>query len=303
MKKMLILVVVLLAVPAMASTVTITCSVDNTARTVTVNYASDVNLVRGFGLDLNVTGATITAISNLDPNYRIYPGQIVIDGNDVTDFNTPYVPGSLGQASVSIEMGSLYTMDVNYQSQNPDYGYKKKPKKTGTLLRFTVSGTTPVSGTVTENAARGGIVMENPNESPTVATPLCSWSIAANECLKSTAAEYAVWSNPMWNKPNCWCFRRQCRGDAMGTKVGYWVSIGDLNILKSAYGKADTVLRNVTNGICADFGHDKVGYRVSIGDLNILKSYYGKADTIARCCDLDTNCTLASGDKWNFWTN
>jgi len=306
MKKMLILVVVLLAVPVMAaSTVTITCSVDVPARTVQVSYSSNLNLIRGFGLDLNVAaGGNITAVSNLNTNYRIYPGQIVIDdSNRVTDYNTPYVPGSLGQPSVTIEMGSLYTMDPNYQYKDPNYGYNKKPAASGTLLKFTVSGTGNANGTVTENQARGGIVMEDPNESPTgLGPPLCTWSLVVpTDCLKNTATEYPVWADPMWNKPNCWCYKRNCRGDTDNTRVGFWVYSADLNLLKSAYGKADTRLRNITNGICADFGHDKVGFRVYSGDLNILKSYYAKADTRARCCDADENCTLASGDKWNFW--
>jgi len=310
MKKMLILVVALLTIPAMAApTVTITCSVNGGARTVTVGYSSsDANLVRGFGLDLNVAdGNNITAVSNLDPNYRIYPGQIVIVDGNVIDYNTPY-PGPkvlVPSATVPIEMGSLYTTDVNYAG-DPNLGYNKKPKKTGTLLKFTVSGTRSSNGTVTVNAARGGIVMENPDEDPNVTIPLCTWQITPPvDCLKQAVVPVAEWNAWVaWSKPNCWCYRRQCRGDTNGTAAfGVWVSVADFNLLKSAYNKADSTLAGVPNGICADLNHAPAfGIRVSVADLNILKSHYNRAVSRVPCCDADKNCTL-DGDKYNFWTN
>lgn len=120
-------------------------------------------------------------------------------------------------------------------------------------------------------------------------------------CLSSNAPEYNDWVN--WGEPDCWCYKRQCRGDSDGTKIGLWVYTSDLNLLKSSYGKTDTQLRGISNGICADFDHAKTGFRVYTSDLNILKSYCGKAETSVPCCDANKDCTLDAGDKYNFWTN
>jgi hypothetical protein len=269
MKKMLILVVVvLLAVPVMVSAVppsrsavTITCSV--AGRTVTVNYScdpcvADANLVRGFGLDLNVTagaGANIASLSNLDPNYRIYPGQIVIDSNHVRDYNTPY-PGPkvlVPSTSVAIEMGSLYTLDVNYAPGQPKYdpnlGYNAKPKKSGTLLKFTVSGSGSASGTVTENAARGGIVMERAAEKPIVASPPCTWSIAAPTCWDAAA----------------------CAGQSLGdADCNGKIQAPDLVKLKQSWNKSKG---QVGYNCCADF--DRNG-KVQAPDLVRLKQNWNK---------------------------
>jgi len=134
------------------------------------------------------------------------------------------------------------------------------------------------------------------------------WSFRVEECLKSSAAEYSIWTNANWNRPSCWCYQRNCRGDADGIKTGlYWVASPDLTILKAGYGKTDTVLKTISSGgvpgICADFDRAKTGlYRVASPDLTILKTYYGKSAANVPCCDIaPTDCTLAAGDKWNFW--
>ena len=124
-------------------------------------------------------------------------------------------------------------------------------------------------------------------------------------CLSSDAAEYADWVT--WGKPDCWCFKRQCRGDADGRKLGtfgFWVSMADLNLLKTCINKPDTVLQTIPGGICADLDHTAAsGYRVSDADLNIFRTYFNKRQTSVPCCDADEDCVLQSDDKYNFWTN
>ena len=278
MKKVLILLVALLTVPAMAaSNVTISCA-DDDVDTVTVSYATDPNLIRGFGLDLTVdNGRIITGVTIIDPNYRIYPGQIVIVDGNVTDYNTPYAPGSLDCNVVTVELASLYTFDANYISDS-NYGYGMQPNMSGDLLSFTVSG--DCNYTVTENATRGGVVMENPDEVPNVT--LCGGDIPP-ECYAGMA-DYAEWADA--GKPDCWCYPRQCHGDADGLKVGspftgyYYVSQADLNILISAWQVKNPPQGPGLSGNqgCADFDRAKVGspftgyYRVSQDDLNILIS-------------------------------
>jgi hypothetical protein len=176
---LLFLAAVFMTVPAMAavSNVSITCVQGTGAdiNSVTVSYASDHNLIRAFGLDITVVGANITKVVPLNANYRIYPGQPygiqIADGN-VTDYGTCYDPCDLGDANVTIEMGSLYTEDPCYAG-DANAGYGMKPTQNGTLLKFYVSASCTYA--VTKNVARGGVVMENPAEDPNVT--LCSGSV------------------------------------------------------------------------------------------------------------------------------
>jgi len=135
------------------------------------------------------------------------------------------------------------------------------------------------------------------------------------ECLKSSATGYADWVK--WRYPACWCFKRQCHGDINGLKVGLnWVQAADLSCFKSAYLKGDAVVAAITcstgttgtiGGICADLNHAKLGLnRVQAADLGLFKTYYLKGEAIVTCCDTATpagDCTLVSGDPYNFWTN
>lgn len=98
----------------------------------------------------------------------------------------------------------------------------------------------------------------------------------ATECLASTDPGYAFWAGAIANKPDCWCYRRQCRGDANGTNQGpYWVGSFDLTILKGAINKLNAQVP--AGGFCADFNHTPQGpYRVGSFDLGILKTYINK---------------------------
>jgi hypothetical protein len=172
---LLFLAAVFMTVPVMAvSNVSITCVQGTGAdiNSVTVSYASDHNLIRAFGLDITAVGANITRVVPVDANYRIYPGQIVIADGNVTSYGTCYDPCDLGDGSVTVEMGSLYTTDPCYAG-DANAGYGMKPHLTGTLLKFYVSASCTYA--VTKNVARGGVVMENPAEDPNVT--LCSGSV------------------------------------------------------------------------------------------------------------------------------
>ena len=93
-------------------------------------------------------------------------------------------------------------------------------------------------------------------------------------CFPCTHPDYFEWLYV--GKPDCWCYPRQCHGDADGLSEGksnYWVAINDLTILRNAWAKPLGSL--VGNEICADFDHTSEGkklYRVAINDLTILKN-------------------------------
>jgi parallel beta-helix repeat protein len=120
-------------------------------------------------------------------------------------------------------------------------------------------------------------------------------------CLSYEASEHADWA--AWGAPDCWCYERQCRGDADGVTMGpYWVGGPDLALFNSAYQKTDDNLPE--GGICADLDHQKMGpYRVGSSDLGIFQQYYLKTEANVPCCDADEDCVLDPNDDYNFWTN
>jgi hypothetical protein len=92
-------------------------------------------------------------------------------------------------------------------------------------------------------------------------------------------------------RPVCWCYPRQCIGDADGrtpqTKAPYyWVTDDDLTILKSGWMK--TVAQMSGDDICADIDRDSPQtkapyYRVTDEDLTILKANWMVAGLPVSC--------------------
>jgi len=323
MKKLiLVLAILLVAVPAFAAPDVNLVQVG--ANKVEIRYtgADPCALLRGIALRIDVcTPGDVCEILNYKVGesnsitgrgYGIYPAKISIPadfndaniawGNPLADQTDPGAGDQeLPSSSFVLEFGSLYS-PVADKNQAPIY-------PDGNLCTLVVrcnGATTNLNIKMTdEDTYRGGVVLENGTTIDvnktlpfTCAQPKC---FADNNMADHN--EYNTWVN--WKEPNCWCYKRQCRGDADGKKSGlYWVAVSDLNLLKAAMSKTDTVLRNKTNGICADFDHKKSGlYRVAVADLNILKAYMSKTETKVPCCDLDKNCILVPADKWNFWMN
>jgi hypothetical protein len=283
MRKMILaLVVVLLAAPAWAD-VAITLVPEGDG-VVAVNYDStgETDLVRAFALDISVTGGTITAVTDYavgDDNsgYGIFPANfsrfITVDGQtgEVADWGVEgYTPvadvddtgaaGGLGDAAITIEMGSLY------DTMAPG---------TGTLCKVVVDGGTAISATV--NAVRGGIVLENAAQA-TLDASGCTDVPLASECFPSDNAHYNDWV--LLGSPSCWCAAPdgsgyQCDGDVDGVDSGfparYRVYLGDLNTLVDNWQKK---AGDATLNPCADIDHADSGfparYRVYLNDLNIL---------------------------------
>ena len=114
----------------------------------------------------------------------------------------------------------------------------------------------------------------------------------SSDCLPSCHADYSEWVAA--GKPGCWCYDRQCHGDADhlaggSAKAGYYyVGPTDLNILVPSWLLREPPfgagIASVENGICADFAHDQGGsskngfYRVGPTDLNILVASWLKTE-------------------------
>jgi hypothetical protein len=153
----LAVVLVLLAASPSAAIVVLNCTdLGNGVVELSYDATQEASRVRAFSLDVRVSAGIITSIGNLNPDYCIYAGSIIFDEyGEVVDWGTPIAdssyPGTLsglGTGGMTIEMGSLYVGEVN------------APPSTGVLLTFTVSAECDV--TVTENAARGGVILEEP---------------------------------------------------------------------------------------------------------------------------------------------
>ena len=223
MKKMIfVLAVLFVTAPAMAGVVV---EVVDLAAGCQVNINYDANAtgdIRAFGLEISADGGcTIDAVGGLSTEYNIYPGSIVIVDNEVNDPGTPVASG-LGTSTVVLEMGSLEVSGA----------------ASGTLCTLTLSGACNVS--IAENAARGGVVMEDV-------------LVDADATLKGGAVTSCA--------PACWtdC---QLLGDA---NMSDSVNIADLGALKAAW--LSTPASPNWNE-CADF--DRSG-GVNIADLGKLK--------------------------------
>ena len=173
MKKILLALVALMfaAAPAWAA-VTITAEADGCVVTVGFDALTEANLVRAFSLDIQLDNdANILEVDDtINADYYIFPGTIQIDASgNVTSYGTAVgevsdspdtLPG-LDSNGVTIEMASLYA-PVGLGSPNA-------PDPCGPLVILTVDKNTCI--TISGNVARAGntgVVMENPDDNPTV---------------------------------------------------------------------------------------------------------------------------------------
>lgn len=297
MKRTLVaLLAVMLTAPAWAGVaITVTDLGDGV---VGIDY-SGTELVRAFALDITVDAGTIDAISGFavgDDNngYGIFPASfsrnIVVDPvtGDVSDWavegygpvadaGDPGALGGLGTNGITIEMGSLYDT--------------KAPALSGRLCVITTSE--PCKVTVTTNATRGNVVLEDASEAVVDMA-------GATEIQIAGVGGYTGPQPEQWNsvgQPDCWLASlnpRQCHGDADGASQGknkFWVSTVDLDVLIASWNKTFAELDGQTVGgiplICGDFDHvsqGKQGFRVSTNDLDILIANWQAADAPAPDC-------------------
>ena len=295
MRKMFfVLVVAMLTTPVWAA-VTITAT-DLGEGVVAIDYSSDeIELVRAFALDITVDAGTIDAISDFavgDDNngYGIFPANfsryITVDPvtgevsdwsvagySPVADGNDPGALGGLGTNGITIEMGSLYDTMA--------------PATQGRLCTVTCSETCLL--TVTTNATRGNVVLEDASEAAMDLTGATNVQITIGAIASYTGPQMDEWVAV--GEPDCWCAGinpRQCHGDADGASEGknlYWVSTNDLDILIEAWNKPLVLLTG--NQICADFDHLSEGkneYRVSTNDVEILIANWQLVDAPAPDC-------------------
>ena len=286
-KIVLALLVLLLAVPAMA-TVEVRCAQVSDTKQVVVTYdVDDGNDFRAFGIKISVdNGASISNIDVNEADYWVFPGSIDInEAGEVNDVGSAIA--AQDSNSFILEMGSLYKV-------GSDEDHNTVPPTSGQLCSFYVSGDCNVA--IDNDAPRGGVVMEDIDKTfaPGYVT-LVGCQVTIDYCFPEGHTDFQAWLDA--GEPNCWCGSgRQCHGDVDdafegGTKVGiYYVGTGDLAILLNAWEVLEPNggqnypggpgIASITNGICADIDHTteggtKVGiYHVGTGDLAILLNYW-----------------------------
>jgi beta-lactam-binding protein with PASTA domain len=113
-------------------------------------------------------------------------------------------------------------------------------------------------------------------------------------CYGTGDPNYANWIDPNIHRPTCWCYPRQCHGDADGKKTGsglsgyMYVSQPDLDIMSAGWQIKDPPkgpgIANLTvSGVpvaCGDFARNKTGsalagyMRISQPDLDKMSLYW-----------------------------
>jgi hypothetical protein len=293
----LALAVLLLAAPVWAD-VTITLE-DLGEGKIAVNYdaTSEAGLVRAFALDISATDGNIIDINDFaigDDNggFGIFPGtfaaaNVVVNpgtgqvDNWAVDGYSPVAPagdpdalGDIPGPGITVEMGSLYDTAA--------------PAKSGLLCTITVDGNV-TQVCVAGNAIRGNVVLETAAEATLVLGDCLP--MGSPDCILPGHPDYDEWVG--MGKPECWCNKRQCYGDADGEKEGgaktgfFYVHYDDLGVLLAAWNVKEPTkgpgIGTVTGpgpkftpGICADFARDQEGgaktgyFRVHYNDLGIL---------------------------------
>ncbi|MCK4751948.1 MAG: hypothetical protein KAS75_00780 [Planctomycetes bacterium] len=278
-----LLAVLLISVPALA-TVTITATQIGSTNQVAITYvaSSEPNLVRAFGLDITVTAGTIEGISDyntgecdsVNKGYGIFPGNIDVNTSDgsINDACSPVAPsddpgalGGLGTSGITIEMGSLY-VDAN------------APGNSGTLCILTLGlcpSETSATVNIAENTARGGVVLEDPSQDPTVNTVPGAVTVSCECYIGPDLTEWRAVGSP-----DSWCYDRQCHGDASGStetigKGTFHVGYVDLGIFIDGWtdGGSDV------NVMASDFTHSsetigKGTFRVGYEDLDVFIGFW-----------------------------
>jgi hypothetical protein len=298
MKRMMAILVLVVAVPAMA-VVNFTATDAGSGKLTIAYTTTDGDLPRGVAIRVGLSdGAVVdtTAAVVVDPAFNAF-----IDWAYSNPLN--YQVGNGNPLALATAAGALtadasdFSISMGVLDQT---GAQKAGPASATLITIQLKKGTADQTTVTltGDTLRGpasGVVgsVLTSNLPQTVVVKFVS------DCIKSTASFYADWV--AWGKPACWCFERQCRGDINGKNDGvavkYWVSGTDLTLFKAAYAKSDADLKLVSGGICSDLNHKADGvavkYRASGTDLGIFKLYYAKAVGSVPVCDLAPN--------YNFW--
>jgi len=279
MKKLLVVLVLACVAPAMAANVTVSSPADGQ-----ILLTADAGIV---GVGLTVDGGSIDAVAVdsffdvfIDSAFTAGAGYEIGDGIPTA---LQSGPGELAlpSSSFSISVGGL-------DDDGIEAGTEEAPL-TATFTLTPTAGTTSV--TIDEDTLRGGIVGYD-GAMVITGLPLVVNFGAAEECIKTGTALYTKWEAA--GKPLCWCYAKNCKGDADGFAQfsgAVAVYTDDLAIFVGAFGKPTASLP--ANGQCANFDRAAQfsgAVPVYTDDLNIFIGAFGKPSV--------TDCDMTD---YNFW--
>ena len=217
----LAIVVLAVTIPAMGD---VTITITSEANQVTIGYdCNDGEVVRAFALNIDVNTPSFivgSAESVVDPNkadYYIYPGSVsftVVDGNTVIDqFGTPIAEQDANGGV--LEMASLYSVN------DPDPNRHDPPESSGELAKFWLDvhdSNYCDTVTLSVNSKRGGVVLEDPNETFTLNLPdpsdVCPCLLVVGQYCGGVQIDATMMSN--WvtaGRPQSWCHPAHYAGD------------------------------------------------------------------------------------------
>ena len=296
-KVVLLLAAIFIAAPAMAVTSLEVVDLGGCWAEIRYDAIGEAELPRAFGLRISVDGGeTITDVdvTSAQP-FDIYLGTIEFGGDplEVTVDGTPVAPSAdpgaagtgLGTSEIVVEMASLYNVITLPPADIP--------ADNGLLIKVQVSGNCNMS--VVVDSTRGGVVMEDSSApAPDVSQATSEPVNCDSECMMATHPDRTNWD--LFQQPDCWCYAKQCKGDADGLAEGpFWVSLNDLNILRTWLDYFDPLDPNPLGGACANFDRLAEGpFWVSLNDLNILRTWLDYFDPAVPM----TDCDATHIDHW-----
>lgn len=311
MKKVVCLIAVLaLTVTVCAQDITITASADGDMLTIGYDASGAAAMPVGISLIVDCGAGEVTSAGDADFSIDSFFDVFIDSAADDpaayqagADPATGVLAGAHGLAKSDAAGAAAFPATI-FAISAAELADPAGIPAVGTICTLKVSNL-PATVCFSADTLRGEVVDVN-GDPMTVTLPECiPMEVIPDECLKSDAPEYAAWEGvgKPWSKPDCWCYRRQCRGDIDGVPQGAFPIFSiDFTAFKDAFGKLDAQMTG--NRICADLDHAPQGaFRVFSVDFTTFKLYFGKLAAQVPQCDLNGDGVLEAGDKYNFWTN
>jgi len=313
MRKVLpILVALLMAAPALADVNITAEDAGSGSSQLKIYYeTTGSEVIRGIALKLTITDGTIEDVNDVVVDeaacnayidyYYSNPDYLTVDlsgdesnlpGGDAHPIANPDEAGALTPSSTSEFSISMGVLDNNGEQA----GLSGGPTLLCTV-QLTIPAPGPACVLIEEDMLRGGVVGDDVD---TVNVPGTCVTVSAlpENCFTEGGlipgdALYDEWESV--GSPDCWCYVRQCHGDADGIQQlhgknnippNHWVGAPDLGILSAGF-KLPNDDPGFSSFICADFNrtlepHGKNNippdHRVGAPDLGILSAYFKLPD-------------------------
>ena len=260
---------------------------------------------------LAVTENTIRGGVILENGSSVMP-TIILPTNPICLAQPPPMPATLTYPAAD---GNNGRYEVSWSASTGATSYKldRSANAGGTWGNIYTGAATTVCDDVNTGNYRYRVCASNAEGDSTWNTGTSDCAVVL--CFPTSEPNMTTWKS--LGKPRCWCYERQCKGDASGTSEGttkigiWWVGTPDLNIFLKAFNVREPTFGVGLQGepnICADFSHTSEGttkigiWRVGTPDLNIfLKAFNVREPTFGS--GIGTCPAGASGSRFTLPTD